>query len=249
MAPIERRTRQKVENDAGGYVVEEPIDSALMASATTGDVLTVKADDTVHPRTITGAGGIAITVNADEIEVDGSAISAGGALATLYDSGALGSPAASIDTGAAGIAGGYNVLEVFALLRLDQAVANGTTLMRFNGDSSTSNYFRQRLTGANTTASAGINNGAAGIDFNSPGSSSIAGSFGPMRCSIPFYAETTAHKSLEMTFGNGDTTDANKQAQVYVARWDQTTAISQISFHAPAGQNFIAGSHVIIYGR
>jgi hypothetical protein len=96
VTPKERKDALYLKDAADAYVLTEPVNAADMAAATTGDVLTVKADDTVHPRTITGAGGIAITVSADEIEVDGSAISAGASGLVLLDT-QTASASASLD--------------------------------------------------------------------------------------------------------------------------------------------------------
>jgi hypothetical protein len=96
VTPKERKDALYLKDAADAYVLTEPVNAADMAAATTGDVLTVKEDDTVHPRTITGAGGIAITVSADEIEVDGSAISAGASGLVLLDT-QTASASASLD--------------------------------------------------------------------------------------------------------------------------------------------------------
>lgn len=68
-----RRTPQYVKNAAGLYVPEEPVSSTLIASATTGDVLTVKSDDTVVPRTITAGTDITVTVAASTITIASTA--------------------------------------------------------------------------------------------------------------------------------------------------------------------------------
>jgi hypothetical protein len=424
MAPIERRTRQKVENDAGGYVVEEPIDSALMASATTGDVLTVKADDTVVPRTLTAGSNITITIGDTTITFDATGGSGGGGgslvlldekvasgsatldfttginstydayflqvgdmvpatdgadlmlrfstdggssfIATnynyalrnffadafdgeanstsathipigtslgnatgehwnanvwlnnlqgalyksvrfdgfgyisnplagvahgmgiygtasdvdalrllmssgnitsgwarlygvaktpsgsgaivLYDSGALASPASTLDTGVGGIAGGYNVLEIWIIARTDQAVAQSSTNLTFNGDTA-GNYDRQFDRGADTTASAGGTSGGNALGMLTAGTSTDSGVFSIYRISVPFYAETTAHKVCEITDGSADSLAADRRANVQVGRWRSTAAITRVTFTAPGGQNFAAGSHMICYGR
>jgi hypothetical protein len=234
-------------NAAGLYVQGEPTDATLMAGATTGDVLTVKSDDTVHPRTITGAGGIAITVNADDIEVDGSAISSGGS-AVLYDSGALGSPAATLDTGASGIASGFDILEIWIIARTDQAVAQSATNLTFNADTG-ANYDRQFDRGADTTASAGGTAGGNALGMLTAGTSTDTGVFSIYRVTVPFYTETTAHKVCEITDGSADSVAADRRVNVQVGRWRSTAAITRVTFTAPGGQNFAAGSHMICYGR
>lgn len=191
----------------------------------------------------TGAG------NTGWVQIVASA-GTGGGVTVLYDSGALASPANSIDTGAGGIAGGYDVLEIWAVLRTDETVANSGCHLRFNNDSTAGNYQRQRLTGANTTASAGIGGGSAtSVDVGVAGANCATGDFSIVRCTIPFYTETTAHKAVEVEFGNPDDTDANKSVQINLARWKDAAAITRLSLTAPAGKNFVAGSHVIVYGR
>jgi hypothetical protein len=66
---------------------------------------------------------------------------------------------------------------------------------------------------------------------------------------VPFYAETVAHKMTELTNGQASSTVADNRSNTEFHRWRNTAAITRIAFHAPSTFNFIAGSHVIIYGR
>jgi hypothetical protein len=180
--------------------------------------------------------------------VEAAVAGVSGGATIIYDSGALGSPAASIDTGAAGIAGGYNVIEVWALLRTDQAVAASTIDVRVNNDSSAV-YSYQRLTGGNATASANVVAGATSWQISAVGASMASGVFHVIRMTIPFYTETVAHKAAEVLHGRHDTTAANGSIEARAMRWASTAAITRMAFIAPSTFNFIAGSHVIIYGR
>jgi hypothetical protein len=215
-------------NGAGLYVQAEPISAALVAAASTGQAVTKKAGGGLEMTTVSG-GGSGATV--------------------LYDSDDNTTlPANAIDSGAAGIAGGYDVLEILAILRTDEAVAASTIDLRLNNDSGT-HYSYERLTGANTSTSSNQVLSASSWAISGVGASMASGVFHSIDIVIPFYTETVAHKLARMVHGHHDTTAANCSVETRIMRWADTSAITRIAFTAPSTKNFIAGSHVIVYGR
>lgn len=166
----------------------------------------------------------------------------------LFDS-TLGTAASTIDTGAAGIAAGYDILEVFLLLRTDEAVGASTCLLSLNNDTG-SNYDRQHVRGANATASAAATTGeTGGWGLSISGTSEAAGVFTVVRVTIPFYAQTTAQKTAECVYGRADTTNTNNIANAIIMQWRNTAAITRMAITAPATKNLIAGSRMLIFGR
>lgn len=171
---------------------------------------------------------------------------AGGVGAILFDS-TLGADAASIDTGAAGIAGGYDLLEIYILARTTEAVELSTALITFNNDTG-SNYDRQEVSGANITASAGVALAAANILINVPGGSALAGSAGLCVMWFPGYTQTTFHKVGNYILGSPEDTAANNRVRAVNCRWRNTAAITRMAVAAGSG-NLLAGSRLLIYGR
>jgi hypothetical protein len=164
----------------------------------------------------------------------------------LFDS-TLGASAASIDTGAGGIATTYDLLEVYLFLRTDEAVVASAVDIILNDDATAiydlqySRAVNATLTGASVVAGTSWNIAAAGA-------SQQAGSFAVFCMSLPTYAQTTAHKAGTLHHGWADSTAANNRVQVSTVRYRSTTAVSRLKVSAPAGKNLIAGSRVLIYG-
>ena len=174
-------------------------------------------------------------------------VNVGGLPKKLFDS-TLGASANSIDTGAAGIAGGYDILEVWLILRTDEAVVASTASITVNNDTG-SNYDRQFVRGDNITASASQGAAEAAWLLTAPGTSCASGVFCCIRLTIPAYTQTTANKIAECTHVRVDTTAANKRAELEGLHWRSTAAITRMAVTAPSTKNFVAGSRMIIYGR
>lgn len=162
----------------------------------------------------------------------------------------LGAAATSLDTGANGISQAYDVLEIFLLLRGDEAVAISTNGgLRFNNDSG-SNYDRY-LTRASNAAVALVSAFAQSLlAIAVPGTSAGAGAFALTRITIPAYNQTVAHKIAETTHGLPDTADSTiSRTDNAHFRWRSTAAITRVAMVNTGAWSFIAGSRMIIYGR
>jgi hypothetical protein len=168
------------------------------------------------------------------------------ASAILFDS-TLGADAASIDTGAAGIAGGYNVLEVYIIARSSTAAVFASANITFNADSG-ANYDHQLVSGADVTASAAASLAQTSLSETIPADSAQAGSAGVITMAIPGYAQTTFHKTVAMTVNMSEDTAGDNRTRQVAARWRSTSAITRMTVTASAG-NLRAGSRLLIYGR
>ena len=172
---------------------------------------------------------------------------ASGAPQLLFSS-TLGANAASIDTGAAGVAGGFNVLEIWFLGRTTEAVIDSTVKFTVNNDTG-SNYNRELTQGAGTSTASFNAIGTTGWVAGAPGASATASEVGCVRMTIPLYAGTTFKKIGEYTGGQTESSAASHGAANSAAiGWASTAAISRVAVTAGSG-NLLAGSTLLIYGR
>jgi hypothetical protein len=222
--------------DLGGSGIAETLLDAK------GDIIAATAADTAA-RVAIGQNGYALI--AASAETPGLKWGMPG---KIFDS-TLGSSASGIDSGAASIPSGFDVLEVWLILRTDEAVAGSSCKILVNNDTG-ANYDRQNIRGVNTTASAAGGLGTTdGWTINIAGASCAAGVFSMVRMSIPAYAQTTAQKAMEFVNSRADTTIANCLVEIQAFNWRSTAAITRIAVNAPASQNFVTGSRMIVYGR
>jgi hypothetical protein len=175
----------------------------------------------------------------------------GGAGGTLLFSSTLGAPAATIDTGAAGIAGTSNILDVYIIARTTDAGSVGALLnVVVNGDSG-AHYDFQTVSGNNTTISASEQLAGTKWTFIGHGTGGGASFASMIHLTFPFYAATTFFKvghSSENT--NDSLTTTDNWLQEHALTFRSTAAISQIAVNAnTGGQNLVAGSSMFIYGR
>jgi hypothetical protein len=176
----------------------------------------------------------------------GGSSSGGGALTQLFDS-TLGVAGTTFDTGAGGIAAGYNHLLVIFLLRTTEAAVFSTPWLRFNGDSAANyDYMVARCIGV-TFASGGSGGAVAGGIIPCAGANNAASAFASGQVTIAGYAQTTAHKAAyaETTWSDG--TNTNSTWYTTGSRWKNTAAITQLTIVTNTG-NFVAGSRVTVYG-
>jgi len=153
-----------------------------------------------------------------------------------------------IDTGAAGIPPGFNVLEVFIIARSNEAVVGSQLDVVVNADTG-NNYDREFVRGDNVTASASNGNAQPNWPIVIAGASCAAGVFSYLNITLPFYAQTTAFKTGALQHIRVDTTVANSRAELQGLLWRSTAAITRLSISAPAANLLLAGSRMLIFGR
>lgn len=169
-----------------------------------------------------------------------------GAFTSLFDS-TLAAPAASIDTGAAGVSQAFNHLLIVLLARSTQAVGQANVNVTFNADAA-GNYDRVNVTGASTGASASAATAdSAATVLVAGGSIGSATVFGAAHLLIPAYRQTTADKQVLLLTGFADATASDGIVQGAMKHWRSTAAITQITATAASG-NLAAGSRMTIYG-
>jgi len=168
-----------------------------------------------------------------------------GGMVKLFDS-LLGADAASIDTGAGGVAAGYACLEVRMFVRTDEASDPGQLYVRLNNDS-TAIYDWQRAGGSNVTAIASTINGDTGWACLCA-SSSIANNWGAVTMSIPNYDNTLSWKAATWVDAY-NVSSGSGRAFVRGGLYRSASAVSRIAVTClnPA-QKLRSGSRMTVWG-
>lgn len=165
----------------------------------------------------------------------------------LFDS-TLGADAASIDTGAGGISGSYNVLEVFVCGYTDDAGAVANVDITVNDDVG-SNYDYLALWGTNVTTGAlpTLATTKWQIVFHGSGGSGAYPS--TVHLIIPVYAGTTFGKVGNAEVAVPDGAAANTWNLKYGLGYRGAAAISRMKVAAQGAAKLKAGTRLLIYGR
>lgn len=178
-----------------------------------------------------------------------AAASSGHGLTVLYDSGSI-QAAASIDTGAGGIAGGHGDLIVLMLLRSAANALTDTALIRFNNDSA-ANYdsIRVQGTAATTTTATGL--GATSLLETIHGNSgtTTVNYATALRIDIPSYDATTFFKVATLQAATIDAAaSANDFVTVRGSGWRSLPAITRMAVTTNSGSNLMSGCRMVVYG-
>jgi hypothetical protein len=181
-------------------------------------------------------------------------IPGGGGGAKLYDYTVAGADKASIDTFVDGstVANftGYDVLEVFALVRTDDAAAIAGVSVSVNNDSGSNyNWHQWYLTNVTVSADPHAAADTSWSCFNAHGSGGTANYATPIRLVIPGYAGTTFYKAGEASMMMVDATAANKRLLFLSLGWLNTAAITRLKIAAQGTAKLKIGSRLIVYGR
>lgn len=180
--------------------------------------------------------------------ISGSGSSGGGGVSRLYTT-TLGADAASIDTGANGIAGSATHLHIVCAIRSARAANTFDTLrFQFNADTGT-NYNSTLLFGQGTAASSSFDAAGVGVYAECPAATAPAGWFGAIVIAIPQYTSTTPRKQCVVQF---DYVKALSSGNVISATlngtWNSTAAITRLTIVSGNSANILAGSQISIYG-
>ena len=170
---------------------------------------------------------------------------AGSGMVKLFDS-TLGSAAASIDTGAGGIAGGHGDLIVLLTLATLAAGTPDTAFMRLNNDSG-ANYDNGFVQSVGSTVTGAGNTAGNQWGVGAHGNAGTTGYPSAVTIHIPAYDKTTFYKVATVFAAVPDGTGTNILSQAGSKGWRSTSAISRIAVSGNA-VNLIAGSRMVIYG-
>lgn len=176
--------------------------------------------------------------------ISGGSGGAGG-LTALFAS-TLGAPAANIDTGAGGIAGGHGDLVIYIVTRTADAAAAANVQITLNADTG-ANYDAQFVTGSNVTAAAAPSLAQTNWQIETHGNGGTAGYAGIIDLIIPAYDATTFNKAGSLRASTVDGTAANNQVFIGAVGWRNTAAITRLTVTG-ATANLQAGSRLVIYG-
>ena len=143
----------------------------------------------------------------------------------------------------------YKHLQVRAILRSTYSGGTDFLSMKFNSDSTASNYSVHRLSGNGSTASAGASPNDFYLPFDYPAASTGASIYSALIIDILDYASTNKNKTSRILTGY----DTNGGGQVYLdsAAWyNSGTAINSIEFkdYTVYAGNFAQYSSFALYG-
>ena len=162
----------------------------VRVTGVSGDTFTIaRTQEGTSARTIVTGDQIAAAITAKTI----TDIESASGMTKLFDQ-TLSAAAATIDTGAAGVAGGYSSLMVMVLARAADAVFSGGFILVLNNDTA-ANYQYIWTDNSNGTSSSFISTGQGGLKvMEGPGSSIGANIFGAAHLMIPAYDQTSGYK-------------------------------------------------------
>jgi hypothetical protein len=166
--------------------------------------------------------------------------------AVLFEQ-ALSADAATIDTGANGIASGYSLLEIWIVGRTTEAAVGSSLAITLNNDTG-ANYDFVAVRNLNTTVTG--TNGLAQTNWLLPffGASAQTGAATCIRISIPIYTRTDFHKVGEAVVEQVEDTAADARGQWFGLRYRSTTAVSRMTITAGSG-NLLTGTSLLILSR
>jgi hypothetical protein len=183
----------------------------------------------------------------------GAAVVGGSSL--IYRFTVTGADKASIDTGVDTAQAGSNdwtngdLLEVFMLMRMDDAAATAVYNVTLNNDTG-ANYDRVSEGVVNATVSGGNSLAQNQWSQNCHGSGGSASYASAHKIEIPDYAGTTLFKTGTMTGGHPDGTAANNRAFIDGVGYRSTSAITRVKVaNSNGAQKLVIGSQLLVYKR
>ena len=238
-------TISDITSTGGSITVGTPAGPTTNVDVATSGVSAGTYGDATHSSQVTiGADGR--VTGATSVAISGS--SGAGGLIVLYDSGYLAGDAASIDTGAGGVAAGHFCLHVVVYARSAGAVTSDNIGLTINNDN-TALYSANRLQNSNTTVSgASVVAQTTALIGAVPGANATGSYFGTIVGDMPAYDATANNKSGLFVASAVDDTAAHCAIATIGVAYKATAAISRLKIASQAGSNLKAGSRMVVYG-
>lgn len=140
----------------------------------------------------------------------------------------------------------FTDLLVLGSARITSAVVRDGVLVRFNGDSTSGNYFYNWLYTTNGAVGIPGKGNISGIlAFDAPGASATANTFGNGSCYIPNYTAAVAKSTSTDAVGENNATAAT--TYINAGLWNSTAAITSITI-LNSSSNLVENSTFSLYG-
>lgn len=173
--------------------------------------------------------------------------SGSGGAVVIFDS-TLGAAAASIDSGVGSIPADYDVLEVWMILRTNDAGTSVLVDVTVNNDTG-NNYDQEAVVGFNATVTGSAAVAQAKWTVNAHGAGGGASYASCVRITLPGYAQTSFFKVAEALIASNDSTANENAVKAMALTWRSTAAITRMKVAAQGAATLDAGSRLLIYGR
>jgi hypothetical protein len=164
----------------------------------------------------------------------------------LLETTILGTTASSVSFSSLGSYSDYKHLQIRYVVRSD-TTTSGQVSLRVNSDSG-ANYAWHRISGSGTAATSfGTSNQTtirSGLIIPSDG---VANNFAPSVIDILDFSNTNKNKIIRCFYGLHDNVGASNEIALNSGLWNNTAAITSLTFTPPAG-NFASGSRFSLYG-
>jgi hypothetical protein len=142
-----------------------------------------------------------------------------------------------------------DVLEVFMLMRTDEAVAQSRINLVINNDA-TAIYDDSFVRDLNATVSGNTGVGLTGSPLQAAGASQTASYYSAISVRFPAYMGTSAFKVGEVLIGTPDSTAANSVVWAFSIAYRQAVAISRLAISPnTGGAKLKIGSSLAVYKR
>ena len=210
-----------------------------------GDIIAATAADTIA-RLAVGANDTVLTADSSTATGLKWATPASGGGMTLLNSGSTSLSGVNSYT-LSSISSSYTNLYVIIADAYHTASYGSNIWLRFNGDTGT-NYAFSGVQTIDTTVYGDRNTSVNNIficNMNGSPSSSAFNRIAYVQCTIPLYSNSFYKTSISQSYMGDGTYTGN---ELMVGRWNNTAAITSITFLVNSGHNWSGNSSIYIYG-
>jgi hypothetical protein len=142
----------------------------------------------------------------------------------------------------------YKHLQLRVIGKTDRALNRDSFRIRFNSDSTTTNYRSHFVYGNGaSTASSDEGDTAGGVNYRLSGNSGATDIFGASIVDVLDYSNTNKYKTTRC-LGGADFNGADGEMYLGSAVWLSSSAITSFTIVPNTGTNFLQYSHFALYG-